>query len=137
MTTVTDLELPSFDYADPTLRGERFHAAMRELREQSWIASMPLGFATLEREAGEFFLRSRAFPFPGMKIAEIFGIQDGPLYEEIRRNILHINGADHSRLRGLVNPAFTPSAIERWRPSMRGFLADLFKRVEDARRCDA
>ena len=96
---------------------------MRELREQSWIASMPLGFATLEREAGEFFLRSRAFTFPGLKIAEIFQINDGPLYEEIRRNILHINGKDHSRLRGLVNPAFTPRAVEKWRPAMRGFLA--------------
>ena len=82
---------------------------MRELREQSWIASMPLGFATLEREAGEFFLRSKAFTFPGLKIAEIFGIDDGPLCEEIRRNILHINGKDHGRLRGLVNPAFTPA----------------------------
>ena len=40
-----------------------------------------------------------------MKIAEIFGIEDGPLYEEMRRNILHINGADHARLRSLVNPA--------------------------------
>ena len=59
MTTITDLDLPSFDYADPELRGERFHSAMRELREQSWIASMPLGFAALEREAGEFFLRSK------------------------------------------------------------------------------
>ena len=137
MAAITDLELPSFDYADPTLRGERFHEAMRELREQSWIASMPLGFATLEREAGEFFLRSRAFTFPGMKIAEIFGIQDGPLYEEIRRNMLHINGADHARLRGLVNPAFTPRAIERWRPAMRDFLAELFARVEPDGRCDA
>src|SRR3954462_7794013 len=137
MTTVTELELPSFDYADPELRGERFHTAMRELREESWIASMPLGFATLEREAGEFFLRSKAFTFPGLKIAEIFGIDDGPLYEEIRRNILHINGKDHSRLRGLVNPAFTPRAIERWRPAMRGFLAELFERVEPDRRCDA
>ena len=96
---------------------------MRELREQGWLASMPLGFVALEREAGEFFLRSRCFTFPGMKIAEIFGIDDGPLYEEIRRNILHINGADHRRLRGLVNPAFTPRAVERWRPAMRGFLA--------------
>jgi cytochrome P450 len=136
MPAITELELPSFDYADPTLRGERFHHAMRDLREQSWIVSMPLGFAALEREAGEFFLRSRAFTFPGMKIAEIFGIQDGPLYEEIRRNILHINGADHSRLRGLVNPAFTPRAIEKWRPAMRGFLAELFERIEGAR-CDA
>src|SRR5829696_10404544 len=95
------------------------------MREQSWIASMPLGFATLEREAGEFFLRSRSFTFPGMKIAEIFGIHDGPLYEEIRRNILHINGADHARLRGLVNPSFTPRAAERWRPAMREFMGQL------------
>jgi cytochrome P450 len=137
VTAITDLELPSFDYADPDLRGERFHHAMRELREQSWIASMPLGFATLEREAGEFFLRSRAFTFPGMKIAEIFGIDDGPLYEEIRRNILHINGADHSRLRGLVNPAFTPRAVEKWRPAMRGFLTELWDRVATDHRCDA
>ena len=137
MTTVTELELPSFDYADPELRGERFHSAMRELREQSWIASMPLGFATLEREAGEFFLRSKAFTFPGLKIAEIFGIDDGPLYEEIRRNILHINGKDHGRLRGLVNPAFTPRAVEKWRPAMRGFLEELWARVENERRCDA
>src|SRR5829696_6755178 len=137
MTTVTELELPSFDYADPELRGERFHTAMRELREQSWIASMPLGFATLEREAGEFYLRSKSLTFPGLKIAEIFGIDDGPLYEEIRRNILHINGADHGRLRGLVNPAFTPRAIEKWRPTMRGFLEELWARVEADRRCDA
>jgi cytochrome P450 len=57
-----------------------------------------------------------------MKIAEIFGIDDGPLHEEIKRNILHINGADHRRLRGLVNPFFTPRAVERWRPDMRRFL---------------
>ena len=137
MTAITELELPSFDYADPSIRGERFHHVMRELREQSWIASMPLGFVTLEREAGEFFLRSRAFTFPGLKIAEIFGIDDGPLYEEIRRNILHINGADHSRLRGLVNPAFTPRSVEKWRPAMRGFLGELFAAIEGDRRCDA
>src|SRR3954449_7734285 len=137
VAAITDLELPSFDYADPTLRGERFHDAMRELREQSWIASMPLGFATLEREAGEFFLRSKAFTFPGLKIAEIFGIDDGPLAEEIRRNILHINGADHSRLRGLVNPAFTPRAVERWRPAMRAFLRELFDDLGGATTADA
>src|ERR687887_2301332 len=115
MPAVTELDLPVFDYSDPSLWGERFHETMRALRDQSWLAVMPLGFVVLDREAGEFFLRSRAFTFPGMKIAEIFGIDDGPLYEEIRRNILHINGADHSRLRGLVNPAFTPRVVEKWR----------------------
>jgi len=42
------------------------------------------------------------------------------------RNILHINGADHSRLRSLVNPALTPRAVERYRPVMRSFLERLF-----------
>jgi cytochrome P450 len=127
MTAVGELELPAFDYLDPTLNGPRFHATMRELADESWLASMPLGFVALEREAGEFFLRSRSFTFPGMKIAEIFGIDDGPLWEEIRRNILHINGDDHRRLRGPVNPFFTPRAVERWRPTMRATLEALFQ----------
>ena len=33
-----------------------------------------------------------------MKIAEIFDVPEGPLLEEIPRNILHINGDDHRRL---------------------------------------
>src|ERR1051325_10906299 len=102
-TLVSALDLPAFDYTDAELHGPRFHDTMRALRGQGWLASTPLGFVVLEREAAAFFLRSRAAEFPGMKIAEIFGIDDGPLYEEMRRNILHINGSDHARLRGLVN----------------------------------
>jgi cytochrome P450 len=133
---VQELELPGFEYLDPALRGPRFHDEMRRLRESGWLASMPLGFVVLDREAGEFFLRSRSFTFPGLKIAEIFGIDDGPLWEEIRRNILHINGPPHSRLRGLVNPAFTPRAAERWRPTMRAIIGELFAAIE-ARECEA
>jgi cytochrome P450 len=136
MTVVSDLELPVLDYSDPSLRGERFHATMAELRAQGWLASMPLGFVVLDREAGEFFLRSKRLTFPGMKIAEVFGIEDGPLYEEIRRNILHVNGDDHRRLRNLVNPAFTPRAVERYRPAMRGYLGELLDAVAPDGRCD-
>src|SRR5688572_16691351 len=137
MPALADLELPSFDYLDPELRGERFHTAMAELARQGWLATMPLGFVAIDREAGEFFLRSRSFTFPGMKIAEIFGITDGPLYEEIRRNILHLNGPDHRRLRGLVNPAFTPRAVERWRPAMRAILQRLHDDLDGAAHADA
>src|ERR671930_47576 len=136
MPAVTELDLPVFDYSDPSLRGERFHGTMRALRDQGWLAAMPLGFVVLDREAGEFFLRSRQLTFPGMKIAEIFGIDDGPLYEEMRRNILHLNGDDHRRLRNLVNPAFTPRAADRWRPVMRGFASELFERFAAAGRCE-
>ena len=136
MEALDDLELPSFDYLDPELRGERFHAKMAELRDRGWLAGSPLGVFVLDREAADFFLRTRAATFPGMKIAELFGVSDGPLYEEMHRNILHRNGADHRRLRNLVAPAFTPRAADRWRPAMQGFLEGLWNRVSEAGRCE-
>ena len=132
MPLVSEMELPAFDYTDETLRGERFHTAMAEVRRRGWLAEAPFGFMVLDREAGEFFLRTRSAIFPGMKIAEIFGVTEGPLYEQMCRNILHVNGPDHSRLRSLVNPALSPRAVERYRPAMRGFLEGLLRDVLDA-----
>jgi cytochrome P450 len=129
MTLVSELELQTFDHTDAEMRGERFHEAMAEARSHGWLANAPFGYMTLDREAGEFFLRTRSAIFPGMKIAEIFGVTEGPLYEQMRRNILHVNGADHTRLRSLVNPALSPRAVERYRPVMREFLEQLLERA--------
>jgi cytochrome P450 len=126
---VSELELPAFDQTDLTVRGERFHEAMAELRSHGWLAKQPFGYMVLDREAGEFFLRTRSAIFPGMKIAEIFEVAEGPLYEQMKRNILHVNGPDHTRLRGLVNPALSPRAVERYRPVMRDFLTELLERA--------
>jgi cytochrome P450 len=125
----SDLELPELDYLDPDLRGERFHEVMGDLARRSWLATSPIGFFVLDREAAAFFLRTKSATFPGMKIAEMFGIDGGPLYEEMKRNILHIDGDHHRRLRNLVNPAFTPRSADRWRPAMRDFLEQLWREV--------
>jgi cytochrome P450 len=134
MALVTDLELPAFDYMDPSMRGDRFHAAMSDLRRaggdaNGWLAQGPFGYIVLDRESAEFFLRTRAAIFPGMKIAEIFGVTEGPLFEQMKRNILHVNGPDHARLRSLVNPALSPRAVERYRPAMRAFLEGLLEQA--------
>jgi cytochrome P450 len=71
-----------------------------------------------------------------MKIAELFDVKDGALWDEMKANILHVNGADHTRLRALVNPALTPRAVERWRPAMREFLSGLFSQVAERGRCE-
>jgi len=125
MTLVAELELPAFDYTDPSLRGERFHEEMAAVRAKGWLAEGPYGYIALDRESAEFFLRTRSAIFPGMKIAEIFGVSEGPLYEQMKRNILHVNGPDHTRLRSLVNPALSPRAVERYRPEMSGFMQEL------------
>src|SRR4051812_38519455 len=136
MALITDLELPALDVMDAALRGPRFHETMLELRDRTWLASAPFGYVVLDRESAAFFLRTRSATFPGMKIAELFGVDSGPLREEMERNILHIDGAAPSRLRTLVTPAFTPRAADRWRPAMRGFLEQLFAPVAEAGRCE-
>jgi len=136
VSTVGDLELEVLDYTDPGLRGERFHDTLADLSSRGWLCAGPLGYVVLEREAATFFLRSKSTSFPGLKIAELFDISEGPLWEEVRRNILHINGADHGRLRNLVNPFFTPRAANRWRPAMRGFLEQLWEDVAGDGRCE-
>ncbi|OAI38531.1 hypothetical protein AYO39_00940 [Actinobacteria bacterium SCGC AG-212-D09] len=132
MALATELELPSFDHTDPGLRGDRYREAMAGLASHGgWLAANPYGYTVLEREAGEFFLRTKDAVFPGLTIADMFGIADGPLHEEIVRNIININGADHGRLRRLVNPALSPRAVERYRPAMREFLDGLLDQVPD------
>jgi cytochrome P450 len=136
MALVTDLQLPELDFFSPELRGARFHEAMGELSEAGWLAGSAIGYFVLDREAAAFFLRTRAATFPGMKIAEMFEVPEGPLLEQMRRNILHINGDDHRRLRNLVNPAFTPRAADRWRPAMREFLERLWKPLAEQDSCE-
>jgi cytochrome P450 len=134
MALLSELELPVLDYADPALRGPAFHPRMAQLRAQGWLAATPIGAMVLDREAAEIFLRSRSTTFPGLKLAELFGIETGALAEELRRNILCIDGDDHRRLRNLVNPSFTPRAADRWRPAMRTYLEQLWAavRADDA-----
>ena len=123
---VSELELPFFDHTDATLGGERYRQAMAALHGyDGWLASCPFGVMVLDREAGEFFLRTKDAVFPGLTIAELFQITDGPLHEEIVGNIININGTDHGRLRSLVNPALAPRAVDRYRPAMRKFLQQL------------
>ncbi len=129
---LAELELPEYDELDPTLRGPEFDRRMAELAAQSWIVRGKLGYVVLDRESGEHFLRSKQATFPGKALAEMFEMKSGALGEEVARNILHIDGDDHRRLRGLVNPAFTPKAADRWRPVMSGFIAELFEAIDGA-----
>ena len=137
MPLAGELELEAFDHTDATLRGDRYREAMAALRgHDEWLAACPFGFLVLDRASAEFFLRTKDAVFPGLTIAELFAIADGPLHEEIVRNIININGPDHRRLRNLVNPALSPRAVARYRPAMREFLAELLDAVPDDGRCE-
>jgi cytochrome P450 len=136
MTIVSELDLPAFDYAAPDFSADRYHQQLAGIHRQGWLAKSPLAYIVLDRDSGEYFLRSRATAFPGRQIAEFFGISDGPLAEHIDANILNLTGEQHRRLRALVGPALTPRKADQWRPVMRGFLDQLWRPVAASGGCD-
>ncbi len=137
MTLVTELDLPAIDLDSDEMAGDSYHRLLAGLRaDGGWLASSPLAFIVLDREAGEFFLRSRQAAFPGREIADLFGVTSGPLREHIDANILNQQGDRHRRLRSLVGPAFTPRAADRWRPAMREFLGQLWGQIAPATSCE-
>lgn len=134
---LTDLDLPEFNELDPALRGQAFDERMAELARESWIVRGVVSHVVLDHEAGELLLRSRDTAFPARFLADLFDMKSGALGEEVARNILHLQDADHRRLRGLVNPAFTPRAADRWRPVMRQYITQLFDAVAAQGCCEA
>ena len=132
MTLVTELELPQINTLDESLRGPVYRELMGSVEgHDGWLAQAPFGFITLDRESGEFFLRSREVMFPSMTLAALFNVTEGPLYEEISKNLITRHGDDHKRLRGLVNPALTPRRADTYRPAIRAILAELMTELED------
>ena len=136
MNLVSELDLPAFDYSAADFSADRYHQQLAETRQRGWLAKSPLAYIVLDRDAGEFFLRSRKTAFPGRQIAEFFGVTGGPLAEHIDANILNLGGEQHRRLRALVGPALTPRAADRWRPVMRGFLEQLWAQAALHGGCD-
>jgi cytochrome P450 len=136
MTLVTELDLPSVDLEAAGQAGDEYHRILARLREHGWLARSPVAFLVLDREPGEFFLRSRAAAFPGRELADLFGVTSGPLRDQIDANILNQQGERHRRLRALVGPAFTPRAADAWRPAMRRFLARLWDDISPATSCE-
>ena len=133
MTLVTELALPQINTLDENLRGEVYRETMGSVQgHDGWLAQAPFGFITLDRESGEFFLRSREVMFPSMTLAALFNVTEGPLYEEISKNLITRHGADHQRLRGLVNPALTPRRADTYRPAIQEILAELMEELGDA-----
>ena len=99
-------------------------------------AHRPARHVVLDREAGEYFLRTKAAIFPGLLLAELFGCTDGPLTREVVRNIINVNGADHGRLRKLVNPALAPRAVDALPARDARDPRELWRALAAAGRCD-
>jgi len=135
VTAVHELDLPLLD----TNELERWEAleAIEEARRRHWLARTPLGFTVTRYEDAVAVLRDRRFHSALSLIPQMAGITlaEGD-FEERGPSILSMEGDEHSRVRRLVAPAFTPGSVERLRPFMREVMAELVGEVAGRGRCE-
>ena len=132
-TPVHDLGLPEIDVFG--LDRASLIAALEAARERHWIARMPLGYAVTRYDDVTAILRDRRFHSALSVMTELTGA-DGPLRQRQQRSILAMDGPEHTRLRRLASPAFTPRATDRLRPFIRSVMHGLVDQVAPSGTCE-
>ena len=80
-------------------------------------------------------LRERRFHSALSLLPQLQGVE-GAEIEQRRPSILSMEGEEHTRVRRLVSPAFTPAAAGRLRPFMAEVIGDLLDGIEERHVCD-
>ncbi len=133
--SVWDLELPLLDTEglDRVAAIEVASAMAADHR----LARTDLGFAALRYDDAVSILRDRRFHSALSQIPRMAGLDEGDGYLDSRRkSILSTEGDEHTRLRRLVSPAFTPAAADRHRPAMRAVFTELLEPQLERGSCD-
>jgi cytochrome P450 len=136
-TLAEELDIPHIDLMTAQSQTDRAEI-LSEVREQSWIARTDLGYAILRYEDCVAFLRDRRWHQAAAYLPELLGVDIAELTGRANRRpgILAAEGDEHSRLRRLVAPAFTPKAADRLRPYMREVVNRLIDPVAQSGRCE-
>jgi len=122
-TSALDLDLPMLDTAG--LERSEAVSAIVEARQNHWLLRTPLGFSLTRHQDAVACLRDRRFHSALSLIPQMAGVEPGGYLERRRRSILAMEGDEHTRLRRLVAPAFTPAAADQLRPFMHDVISQL------------
>ena len=111
---------------DPAFRADPY-PFLKRLREYDPVNETPIGLFRLTRY--DDVIRMLKEVPSGVRMADgsVFGAV--PLSGGPGQFILQQDPPDHTRLRQLMNQAFTPRAIERLRPRVRTLVDELLDRV--------
>ena len=126
---------PFLDLSDPrlSLRGPELQAA----RAASWYARTPYGIAILRHAEMGRLLTHDGLRQGSHRWAQMAGVTQGLFADWWGTSILVTEGADHWRLRRLVNPAFSARVVEALMPEFERIANDLIDGFADTRTCDA
>ena len=111
-------------------------AEVHQARDDGWYASSSYGIAVLRHDQA-----SRLISHPHLRQGSSawpahHGITGGPFADWFANWVLNKEGADHRRLRKLLNPAFSRRLIEAMRPRFRSLAAELTSGFAGLGRCE-
>ncbi|MCE1177793.1 MAG: cytochrome P450 [Micrococcales bacterium] len=134
MTAVAQDQAPYFDISDPTfaITSEEVHAA----REQSWYARTNYGIAGLRYDEVSRLLKHPKLRQGSVQWPAHNGITEGPWAHWFASWLLNKEGADHHRLRRLMNPAFSPKLIGALVPRFQALAGELIDGFSHPDRCE-
>lgn len=127
-TPVSELDLPTLDPTTVSNRQE-LHTMVMAAQKLHWLAKTPLGYLITRHEDVSALLRDRRWHQLAKLIAKMNGMEDE--MSDRRTSILTAEGDEHTRLRRLVAPAFSPRSADRLRPFMRHVINDLVDQIAD------
>lgn len=131
--SITADAAPFIDLADPNLSIRA--QPIKDARAKSWYARTPYGIAVLRYDDMRRLLLHRSLR-QGSHAWPNHNNVTGVFADWWSRTILVQEGADHARLRKLVNPAFSPSIIAQMKPDFEGLASDLIDTFADRGHCD-
>lgn len=127
--TGTPTDLPYFDISDPSF--SMSSEAVRDAREQSWLAKTNYGYAVLRYKEVADLLKSPKLSQGSAKWPEHHGVHSGVFYDWWSKNLLVLEGDEHHRIRRLLNPAFSPAAARRLMPEFIALAEELVAEFAD------
>ncbi|MEO6653798.1 MAG: cytochrome P450 [Ilumatobacteraceae bacterium] len=132
-TFATDLEIPDLTWLDddPSTGFEERRDATGDAAKASWIARNMFGYSILHYDDVVAMLRDRRWHSASGMIMEMSGIDNPEWLARRRTSILSTEGAEHTRLRRVAGPAFSPRHADALRPYMREVVNDLIDRFAD------
>lgn len=121
-TPATELDIPNLTWLDdPSTGFEARRDESQAAAKESWIARNMFGFSILHYDDVVAMLRDRRWHSASGKIIEMSGLDDPEWLERSKRrsSILSAEGDEHTRLRRVAGPAFSPRHADALRPFMR------------------
>lgn len=130
MTQVSQgIEMPYFNIADPEFAMQS--EAVRQARDESWIAKTNYGYAVLRHAEVGALLRNHSLSQGSAQWPDHHGVHSGSFYEWWSKNLLVLEGTEHTRIRRLLNPAFSPARARKLKADFQVLADELVARIVD------